>query len=63
MTIDTSKTTVAVLAPAVQKSVTSIWIYYVHPVMPGLGDSSTGFLVGLCAAIVVAHLSTLGSRA
>lgn len=63
MALNGTNTSIALLAPAVQAATSEIWRTYVTPIMPGMAGPSTTALVGICAAIVIAHLATSRGQA
>lgn len=54
--LNPNQTGTAVLAVAVQNAASEIWHAYVPAVMPGLGGQYVTELVGVCAAIIIAHM-------
>lgn len=54
--LNANQTSTAVLAVAVQNAASEIWHAYVPAIMPGLGGQHVTELVGICAAIIIAHL-------
>lgn len=56
MALNATQTGTALLATAVQPAASEIWHSFVPSIMPGLGGPDVTTLVGVCAAIIIAHL-------
>lgn len=54
--LNANQTGTAVLAVAVQNAASEIWHAYVPAIMPGLSGQYVTELIGVCAAIIIAHL-------